>query len=200
MNARHAVTLIELLVVIGIVALLVGMLLLPAVQKVRDRAREKTCKNNLHQLNLAVGHYVEANKSLPRPGSADTVGGWSFEVLPYIDQAPLYNGTKSGTPVPAAPGAIAKPPPNLRCPHRESLDGPAVTGVWPAHYVLVPMSRRDSFLLHDAPAGLGVPWPTGPEVSPTDVGRSGGPHRGGFFTAAGFQQGVRFMMNGRFVE
>ena len=55
-------------------------------------------------------------------------------------------------------------------------------------------------MLSDAPVGLRVPWPTGPEVATTDVGRSGGPHRGGYFSAAGFQQGVRYAINGQFVD
>lgn len=92
-------TLIELLVVIAIIAVLIS-LLLPAVQQAREAARRSQCRNNLKQLGLALHNYHESNQVFPM-GLSDTVWGnaevtgdgwaWGVAILPYLDQAPLFN-------------------------------------------------------------------------------------------------------------
>ncbi|WP_437222785.1 DUF1559 domain-containing protein [Planctomicrobium sp. SH661] len=99
-------TLIELLVVIAIIAVLIA-LLLPAVQQAREAARRSQCKNNLKQLALAMHNYHDTHSVFPfgystvdqgiikaPAGSvnhSDTQLGWGTMLLPYIDQAGLYN-------------------------------------------------------------------------------------------------------------
>ncbi len=97
---QQGFTLIELLVVIAIIAVLIA-LLLPAVQQAREAARRSQCKNNLKQLGLGLHNYHDTFGILPYAtantgqcmGSGQTVTnhkGWLY-ILPYIDQAPLYN-------------------------------------------------------------------------------------------------------------
>ena len=88
-------TLIELLVVIAIIAVLIA-LLLPAVQQAREAARRSQCKNNLKQIGLGFHNYHDTMKVFP-PGyvqikaTAKNEGTWVVFMLPYLDQAPLYN-------------------------------------------------------------------------------------------------------------
>src|SRR6202453_19240 len=95
-NRRDAVkskgfTLIELLVVIAIIAVLIA-LLLPAVQQAREAARRSQCKNNLKQLGLAIHNYHDTVSKLPIGYIGDVTGrGLVKGILPYIDQANLYN-------------------------------------------------------------------------------------------------------------
>ena len=97
---RAAFTLIELLVVIAIIAILIA-LLLPAVQQAREAARRTQCKNNLKQLGLALHNYHDTFKFFPalRMGPNDAANRQGDQVgliyiLPYLDQAPLYNQLK----------------------------------------------------------------------------------------------------------
>lgn len=61
---RPGFTLVELLVVIAIIGTLVA-LLLPAVQAVRNAARQTTCLNNMKQLSLAVMNYDSTKGQMP---------------------------------------------------------------------------------------------------------------------------------------
>jgi prepilin-type processing-associated H-X9-DG protein len=67
-------------------------LLLPAVQAAREAARRTVCANNLTQLALAAQNFHQAQGHFPL-GRNDPVNSWSqfVRLLPYLDQAPLYN-------------------------------------------------------------------------------------------------------------
>lgn len=100
-------TLIELLVVIAIIAILIA-LLLPAVQQAREAARRTQCRNNMKQLGLALHNYHDTHNTFPgtyggtnAPWNTTDGGGWygwspMAMLLPYMDQAPLYNRADFG--------------------------------------------------------------------------------------------------------
>jgi len=113
---RKAFTLIELLVVIAIIGVLVA-LLLPAVQQAREAARRSQCKNNFKQLGLALHNYHDqfgmfpwatANGPYSTPSHVKNHSGYVM-LLPFLDQAPIYNTINHSAPMGSNLGATWGP-------------------------------------------------------------------------------------------
>ena len=150
-------TLIELLVVIAIIAVLIA-LLLPAVQQAREAARRTQCKNNLKNIGLALHNYHDSARVFPYAwGSNEEL--WSAMILPYMDQASLYNTlswTYPGADQPANILACQQVMQIYRCPTMSQpirADYNGIIGRVPASYRVVADSLASSDDTSTRPAG-----------------------------------------------
>jgi prepilin-type N-terminal cleavage/methylation domain-containing protein len=110
MNQRRGFTVIELLVVIAIITILVA-LLMPAVQASREAARRTQCRNNLHQIGIALHNYHTNHQCFPPGWLTSRVGNyvypgyssWLMAILPEIEQGTLFNSLNMVQPAWALP-------------------------------------------------------------------------------------------------
>lgn len=148
---RCGFSLIELLVVVSIIAILVA-LLLPAVQQAREAARRTQCKSNIKQIALALHNYHDNSGIFPSgqyyclPGTPCTASahlsdgwGWTASLLPYVDQAPLFNGFNFSLAMrnPHHAHLLATPIALFQCPSdatRKSLLPPTVNTFLPERF------------------------------------------------------------------
>ncbi len=79
---RRGFSLIELMVSVGIISVLMS-LLLPAVQSARAAARRTQCRNNLHQIGIAIHSFYDQH------GYLDTTRPLKA-ILPQMDNRPLW--------------------------------------------------------------------------------------------------------------
>ena len=101
-NEKRPFTLIELLVVIGIIMILMAMLL-PALSRVREKAKRVACANNLHQWGILASAFAgDHDARLPQTYGMDSdTGQRCFPIRINRDESDETNGKWKtyGTPL-----------------------------------------------------------------------------------------------------
>ena len=180
-------------------------LLLPAVQAAREAARRAQCVNNLKQIGLAMLNYESAMGSFPGAAVVDKQGkpllSWRVAILPFLEQAPLYNKFKLDEPwdSPHNKELIQYMPSVYACP---SNGPPAEPGLTPYQVFagpgslfspgkpprIVDVTDGTSNTLMVVEAARPIPW-TKPDDLPFDIAQNfrpaalfgaGSKHPGGF--------------------
>lgn len=188
MRRHHGASLTESIVVLVIIAIMLGMLL-PAIQIVRERARETQCKSRLRQIYLAMNQLVGTTGELPPKSVPNVYGGWMVEILPFMEQGNLRTNIPDGQSI-RGESEFDRPPALFVCPTRFGLDE-TYEAMWPAHYVLVTSERRKSYSLYEAPVDLHVAWASSPELRRAPIGNAKGPHQGRFYYIQSELHGVQ---------
>ena len=151
MRARTGFTLIELLVVIAIIGILIG-LLMPAVQAIRESARQTQCRNHLRNIGLAFQNYESGFKQFPGYGGEQpparvkypdnrfvdksmSIGSWITQAMFYMEESDLAQplselaNAATVTPTEEVQALVRKPVPALNCPSRRDPEPyPLVSG------------------------------------------------------------------------
>src|SRR4051812_25950410 len=85
-SSRRGFSLVEVVLVLAILAVL-GGLLLPAIQNVREAAVRIQCQNNLKQIGLACHNIHDSYRFIPsNPGTVgEYTGTVQWQLLPYME-------------------------------------------------------------------------------------------------------------------
>ena len=84
------------------VSAVLGGMMVPAIQKVRDAADRMTSQNNLKQIGIALHSYHDVMGTLPpavvRDKNGKALYSWRVLILPYLEQDVIYKNWKKDEP------------------------------------------------------------------------------------------------------
>lgn len=183
-HRQGSISWLAVVMVLGIGVVLVA-LLLPAVSRDGgNAARRSQCKNNLHQIALALHNYEADYHALPPAYTVDGYGNplhsWRTLILPYLDQQPLYNAIDLSKPWDDLANAEAfnTSLPVFHCPsdscppnHTTYLGSVAPGGCFrpalPRLLSEITDGRSETLMVIEVPSEQSVPW-----MSPNDADES----------------------------
>lgn len=162
---RHGLTVVELLVAVSILGTLLAIML-PAVQSVREAARQTQCRNRLRQIGLAADLHTDTNRYYPTNGwgfrwvgipdrgtGPEQPGGWIYNLLPYLEQQELHDSGGELSKA-AQRSQLARVSmtglKTFQCPGRLSSQvGPANPTVLPVNADWVPFVAKTDFAINE---------------------------------------------------
>ncbi len=116
-------TIVDLLAAMACVAVLLA-LFMPAIRHTRGPAQRSACNNNLRQFVLAATNFesqslkLPANRRLRVTNSGSITVGWVYDLLPFLEQQPVYDRLKLDATDALANGARI---PLLICPNDPTI-------------------------------------------------------------------------------
>ena len=177
---RRGVSLVELLVCLAIIGLMISMLM-PAIHAVRMSSQRTVCVNHKAQINLSLQMYSDANKALPPAPRPGFPSGWTWEILPFMEEGAMRTAIAADQPITAAANASAARtrPPLYRCAFASSWRSSDVAGILPSDFLAVvseskPGSRKRtdiSLSIVHSPETNTLPGPVAAEISWEEYGR-----------------------------
>ena len=119
---RRGFTIVEVVTVMAVVVIATA-LVMPAIQRSRADARQTRCKFHLKQIGLALHNYHEVFNTFapgwtnrhPEP-APDIRFGWMAGLLPFLEQAKLYNELDFDDPAKTPQALLKTALPIARCP------------------------------------------------------------------------------------
>jgi len=131
--------------VIAIVGLLVA-LLLPAVQAARESSRRSACQHKLREIGLSIATFEDARREFPigcigcrfqapisgQPFRAQRFLSWNIQILPYLEERPLFDQFDLAVPSHTSPNreAGSRPLDVFLCPSTMEEPLTNTTGLW----------------------------------------------------------------------
>lgn len=135
-SKRKGFCFLELLVIVAIASVLLA-LTLPAIANAQEEARQNRCKNNLKQFGLAMHNYHDTFRTFPPAWVAQKPDadegffmGWGSFLLPFLEQAPLYNQLNFKEVSQNDPKFLRTVLPVFRCPSDPMADLNPIRGNW----------------------------------------------------------------------